>query len=274
MSPAAAIVAIYLMATLPILAFRPGWALAAHVLALGALWWSRLPPAAGRNLAGDWLPLLLVPLLYAQLPFMMSGGYHDAMVQHWELAVFGHHPSATLAARWPWPAVSEGLHLGYLSYYGIIYLPPLVLWLRRRDQAFQLATASVMATFVVCFAVFIAWPVQGPRYLWTPDAPDGPVRQLVLALLQGGSSRGAAFPSSHAAVAMAQVVAMATVSRPAAAALALCTAALCVGAVYGGFHYAVDMMAGAALGATIALIVRHWLRHRYVPSTSASASTV
>ena len=78
------------------------------------------------------------------------------------------------------------------------------------------------------------------------------MRRLALFLLESGSSQGTAFPSSHVAVATTQsVLAVAFFGRRGIV-IPLITAALAAGAVYGGFHYAIDIVAGLALGLGVA----------------------
>ena len=206
----------------------------------------------------DLLPLVAIPVLYAELPYLMaafSGGYRDAFIQQAELALFGDHPSRGLAGRLPFAWISEPLHAAYFSYYALIYAPLAYLLATGRRDAFRESAAAVMATFAICFAVFVVFPVQGPRYLWpAPDGvPAGPMRTIVLAVLERGSSRGAAFPSSHMAVAVVQALMAYRWRVPGAWLIALATALLGVGAVYGGFHYAIDMIAGALLGVAVAV---------------------
>lgn len=226
----------------------------------------RTPAEAGwlRELR-DWLPLLALPLLYAELPVLIGAvgtPFQDPRVIGWESALFG-NPARSLAARWPSRALSELLHLGYLSYYPLIYAPALLLRLRRRWADFDTTVLAATLAFTACFAVFVVFPVQGPRYLWPAPAgiPEGPVRELTLWLLGAGSSRGAAFPSSHAAVAVAHVV-VALWVQPRVGGLALASAAgIAVGAVYGGFHYALDMVVGVALGAAAGAVALALARH-------------
>jgi membrane-associated phospholipid phosphatase len=93
--------------------------------------------------------------------------------------------------------------------------------------------------------------VQGPRYLFA--APSGEVSRgffynLAHRLLETGSSRGAAFPSSHVGVSFAQS-AFAFVTAPRIAiVLVVLSASLALGAVYGGFHYATDALCGLIYG--------------------------
>jgi membrane-associated phospholipid phosphatase len=279
--PACALVAGYLAAAAaPLVAAALGGgpaalvarqALPAHLALLAVTaWGARVRGGGRRAAAAAWAPLVAIPLLYAGLPAVAAavaaaagrltpGGLapmHDAAVIARELALFGGtSPAVTLARRWPVRPISELLHVGYLLYYLVIYLPPLLLWRAgRRDpgrrRAFAASVFAVMLAFVLCYLVFAAFPVQGPWYTWPrPDAvPDGPTRALVERLLAAGASRGTAFPSSHVAVSVAQTLALGRVAPGLAAPAAAATALLALGAVYGGFHYGVDALAGAAVG--------------------------
>ena len=245
-------------------AWRAGALLATHVAVLA------LAPLLARRAraVADWLPLALVPLLYAELPTIaaaLRGGataFADAAVIAWDARLFG-TLSRDLAARAPSAALSEALHACYLSYYAIIYVPPALLWLRARHdpasrRAFAETALGVTLAFVACFAAFALFPVQGPWYEWPAPAavPDGPVRGVVQRILHAGSSRGTAFPSSHVAVSTAQALLALTHQRPVGVVTALLAAGLATGAVYGGFHYALDAAVGAVVGALVVLATR------------------
>ena len=243
--------------------------LAAHVCALAlcaALYLGASPLRGSRRAAvASLLPLIAFPFLYAELPhILLSSQLHDETVQAWEAFLFGASPAHTAAARWPWLPLSELLHGAYLSYYAIIYVPPLYLYVRGDREQFERTVTALMAIFAVCFALFIVYPVAGPRYLWPapPGAPDGPVRRLALWLLASGSSKGAAFPSSHVAVSTTQTLMAWQWSRTAGAILGVMTVLLAAGAVYGGFHYAIDTIAGAAVGIIVVVAVRAALARR------------
>ncbi len=270
MRPTPALVAAYLLATLPpLLASRPdtvGAALAVgHLVGAALFLVDARRPRAGAPTLRDWLPVFVAPLLYFELPLLnqwAGPGYHDALVQRWEDALFaGADPSRRWAGAMPWRWLSEPLHAAYVSYYPLVVLPLVPHWLRGRGPAFRATAFAVVAAFLACFLVFVLFPVQGPRYLGTPEGiPSGPFRSLALALLEGGSSRGAAFPSSHVAVAAAQGVLAVRFWGRRGWAVAVLAALLAAGAVYGGFHYAVDAVAGAVVGGGAA-----WLGLRAVP---------
>lgn len=262
--PAAGLVAAYLIATLPLVVLGAGGGagsiayVAGHGLALGAMVWGTRHVGRGwSRVVVDGLPLALIPFLYAELPQLMAGagaGYHDPLVQRWESLAFGASPARTMAGLLPWTWLSEALHLAYFSYYALIFVPPLALYVAGKRREYQEMCFTVLLAFVACFTVFAVFPVQGPRYLWEPSVPDGPVRRIVVAVLEAGSSRGAAFPSSHVAVAVVQGVLSLRYGVPFAWTVPVATLGLALGAVYGGFHYAIDAVAGAAAGGLVLLV--------------------
>ena len=242
--------------------------------ALLALVGRRVEESLALGVLADWIPLLLVPVLYAELPLLMEGlpgpvRYHDAVIAGLDARLFGGQPAFSWAGAMPIPLLSELLHACYVAYYALIYAPPLLLYVPVRGTsvgaaaagearggarlaAFHETVLALTLSFLICFVVFIVFPVQGPRYLGVPEGvPSGPVRGFVLAILETGSSRGAAFPSSHVAVAVTQAL-LALRHQPR---LGRWVAALAVGlgcgAVYGGFHYGVDVLAGAAVGVAV-----------------------
>jgi membrane-associated phospholipid phosphatase len=225
----------------------------AHIVALIAV---AAVVSTGRTGAlTDWLALAAIPFLYAELPRIAVGGVHDDVVQRWEAAVFGTSPVLWASARWPSALLSESLHAAYLSYYVIIYGPPIVLYVRGQLAEFRSTVAGLMMMFVICYIVFLVFPVAGPRYDWAPPPMvfDGPVRRIAQRILAAGSSRGTAFPSSHVAVAMVQAVLAFRRNIQTSLLLGALTSCVAIGAVYGGFHYGVDVVAGAILGMAVGL---------------------
>lgn len=253
------LVAIYLAVTFPPLAMGP-WTIGhaalvtVHMVALTACWRFGRRDEAWSPLA-SWSALALIPLLYAeiaQLNQLIAAGYHDPLIASWESAIFG-SPATEFAATIPNVVLSEALHLAYLLYYPAIFVPPALLYYWHRTEEFEDAVLAVVAAAAVCFTVFVYFPVQGPRYFGPPEGvPRGPVRDLTLAILESGSSRGAAFPSSHIALTAAQAMAQMRFHLPMGVVLVGVTLGIGVGAVYGGFHYAIDMAVGAGVGVAVA----------------------
>jgi len=205
---------------------------------------------------GDAYPIALIPFLYAELPSLnrsiWNGRYFDETILRIEEAVFQAQPSVEWARAMPVPVLSEVLHAAYLSYYFIIFVPPVLIWWKAGTPAFRNAVFALMLTFLVHYLFFIWLPVQGPRYLFPPPGgaiAQGTVFNLTHRILEAGSSQGAAFPSSHVGVAVAQTLIVYRYLPRLWPLIAVLAVGLAAGAVYGGFHYATDAIVGAALGA-------------------------
>jgi membrane-associated phospholipid phosphatase len=238
---------------------RPGcwWLLVAHVL-FGVLLYLITRPGlgpVGRTIR-EIYPLFLLPGLYSELDILNSDALpvYDRLVQQWELLLFG----SQISREW-WQAVpsrflSTLLHSAYLSYYLIISAPALYLAWRGDLQAVRRFVLVVIATFVICYLVFIFFPVAGPYYefprppsWFTANLPA----QLTYEALATGSSYGAAFPSSHVAAALAATLAALKSSRRLGLALLIPTLLLTIGVVYCQMHYGVDALAGLAVGGLV-----------------------
>lgn len=278
--------AIYLLAGIPALAFsnRPSiWPLllALHVAGAVLAWplpalqrvLSNASPAAerGARTLFDWAPLLLVPLLYKELAILNTavhgGAYFDQAVIAWEQLIFGGQPSRDWAAAAPLLWLSEPLHAAYLSYYFIIFVPPLLLFLRGARADFRAGVFALMLAFFTHYLFFIYFPVQGPRYLFPPpggELASGFFYQIAHRVLEVGSAQGAAFPSSHVGVSVAQTLVVARYLPRLTAVFAVLTLGLALGAIYGGFHYATDAVAGVLLG-TVAFIAAPALARALAP---------
>jgi membrane-associated phospholipid phosphatase len=244
---------------------QPGcwWLLPAHAL-FGVLLYLLTRPGlgpVGRTIR-ELYPLFLLVGLYGELDVLNGPGaiqVYDTTVQQWELAIFG----AQLSTEW-WRGVpsrfwSAALHAAYLSYYLIVVAPAFYFVWRRDLAALRHFVLVVMTTFVLCYLVFIFFPVAGPYYVFPrPDAwfTDSIFARMVYGTLDTGSSYGAAFPSSHVAATVAAALAAGRGSKGLTAALALPTVLLTVAVVYCQMHYGVDALAGLLVGMMVAAGVR------------------
>jgi membrane-associated phospholipid phosphatase len=240
---------------------RPGWwlVLVAHALFVLLLFLLTRPRLGrvGRTLR-EIYPLLLLLGLYSELDVLNSGAVHDQAVQRWELLVFGTQISRQWWQLAPSTFWSTLLHGAYLSYYFIVSAPALYFAWRGDLQAVRRFVLVVMATFIVCYLVFLFFPVAGPYYQFPRPAPwftDNLPARLAYQALASGSSYGAAFPSSHVAAALAATLAAARISRRLGLILSLPTLLLTVGVVYCQMHYAVDALAGLAVGGLMTWVV-------------------
>jgi membrane-associated phospholipid phosphatase len=225
----------------------------------------------------DWLPLAVGPFLYVELRWLIAGvgrPHADDLVVGWEQLFLPSNPSASWALAMPSLALSEALHFAYASYYLLVYVPPAILYLRGQRREFAVTLLALALVYGVCFTTYLFFPVDGPRFLVGPAAaPDGPFRSFVLRLLEAGSSRGTAFPSSHVAASVVASLCALRFQPRVGIAVALFTLGLTLATVYGGFHYGVDVFAGLMVGVLAWLAATALWRAMSTPGAqSASAA--
>ena len=236
------------------------------VLALCALVAAVLAPRARRagpfgQLVAEVYPLLLTPALYAHVGLVNAGRGvgHDELVQGFEQALFGVQVSLAWIRAFPSPSWSTLLHAAYLSYYPILAAAPLGLWFSGRRSAARAVVLATMSTFYLCYAIFLCFPVAGPRYsfaLAANAATAVPLAVFTRRFLEAGSAWGTAFPSSHVAAALVAAVSAWRGWRPLGAVLLVAASLLTLATVYCQFHYAIDALAGVGVAALVLSVLR------------------
>jgi len=185
----------------------------------------------------DWGLVLVLPFLYVEVSHLnrlLTSGYHDRAIQY--------------------------LHFSYVAYYALLPLLGGALYFTGRRREYRYVLATVLGTFYVCYLCFILYPVAGPWYRSPhPDAASLGhfFPSVVHAVLVRAASKGAAFPSSHVAVAVVIWLLAWRFARRVFWILAAIVPALALGTVYGGFHYAVDAGAGLVVGVAGYLAAPH-----------------
>jgi membrane-associated phospholipid phosphatase len=259
----------YLAIVSVVAAFRaPGapecwWLLLAHALVVVLVYLVTRPGLGpvGRTIR-EIYPLLLLPALYSELDILNSVAVpvHDPLVRQWELLLFG----GQISREW-WQAApsrfwSTVFHAAYLSYYLIVSAPALYFAWRGDLQAVRRFVLVVIATFVICYLIFIFFPVAGPYYEFRRPAgwfTDNLPARLTYEALASGSSYGAAFPSSHVAAALAATLTAARSSPRLGLLMVIPTLLLTIGVVYCQMHYGVDALGGLAVGLLVTWLVNH-----------------
>lgn len=194
----------------------------------------------------------LAPLLYEEMSVINDvfwrGRLFDGVIVHAERVLFGGDPSQTWAIAWHVAPLSELFHAGYLSYYALACLLWVVLAARRQWEEMEAYLTVLVVTFTSCMLWYIAFPVAGPYHHFGPTSaavPAGFFARITHGIVAKGSSIGTAFPSSHVAVSWATALCAIRYAPRAAWVIAPLALLLALGAVYGGFHYLIDAIAGA-----------------------------
>lgn len=208
----------------------------------------------------DWYPIAAFIPLYIELASMtrlFTTQHYDTLLVIWESALFGGQPSQSWRRLYPSPLLSEYLHFAYFYYYFVPATLCLWLYVRGERARFSRALTAILGAFLACCLIYLIFPVVGPFHHFghaPADSWTGFFAPLVHGIVERGSSPGTAFPSSHTAVSVVTWLVAWRLCRPAFFVLSAIVPGLALATIYGGFHYALDTLAGAALGAGMAFL--------------------
>jgi len=243
---------------------------ALHLVMMAGIWWmARLPlPEQGLPLFFRmFYPVALTPLMYLELAPLNQlhvTGYFDVNVMVWEERLFGTQLAMTFGEWCDSLWFSEILHLGYFSYYLIVPGAAIAAYLLKGPRALERASFTIALAFYICYLCFSVFPVAGPRYDFpklSGDPANGLMFNIVHTILESGSSKGTAFPSSHVAATLAAWFATGRESKRVFCIMAPFAVSLSLGTVYGRFHYGIDATLGLVV-AISAYLGTPWLMRR------------
>lgn len=227
----------------------------------------RFPGNRGLDFLRHFYPILLYTGFYAEtglLHQMFMSGFLDGYFFRIEKALFGMQPGLEFMYAMPQRWFSEILFASYFSYYLMVVGIGLFLLLRNRRQFFHFLSV-VSFVFYICYLCYIFLPVIGPRILYRhlgvnftlppelmPAVPltcpasveSGVFFQIMLWIYDHFETPGAAFPSSHVAIALTTLYFSFLYLKPIRWIHLVMAGLLCVSTVYGRYHYVVDVFAG------------------------------
>ncbi len=177
--------------------------------------------------------------------------------------LFG-QPSLRLAkANTPW--LNDLLHLLYNTYYLYTLVLGIFLQAKGRINEFQSFMLAVVLAYAAAYSFFPLIPVWGPRWGLVSAGLLPESRQRLSGswmtratnrlMYEGLAHRGCALPSAHASTAVIFLVWSWRIWGPGGGIAALVVVVgMALGAVYGRYHYLLDILAGALLGIVCLLI--------------------
>ena len=215
--------------------------------------------------AHDWLPALFFITVFEEVSFLslaLRGAWQNPVLIGWESALFAVPPGEWLRDHAPAWCI-ELLEFGYLSFYPFYPVVAGMLWAwHRRPQfagGFRRLTDALSVGYVVCYTCYVLFPVRSPSHNVGLDAGSsvesgGPFHYLVNLVQARAGVHGNAFPSSHIMLACVVLVFAFRYFPRVAPWLLVCVLLMCAGAVYDGYHYALDVIVGALLGVAVGLL--------------------
>ncbi|MCH9031755.1 MAG: phosphatase PAP2 family protein [candidate division Zixibacteria bacterium] len=203
-------------------------------------------------------PALLFTFFYTQtgaLVDLLTPGFLDWHIVEFEKMALGINPTLWTdrnfigqpGAVW----VTEILSMSYFSYYLMFPAVIIPLLVKKRYGLVHEYLLLCAITFFVSYNLFWIYPLEGPRWFFVESYQNqvtGPIFRNLVELVMGNAAiRGGCMPSTHAGVGLVTVVFLYRHYRrwfPLGLALLI---GLSLGAVYGRFHYATDIVVGLSI---------------------------
>ena len=199
----------------------------------------------------DWLPITFIPLAYWQtgqfvLPLNQS---FQAKLESFDRKYLRPGP----------PPFMWLLELAYLFCYPLVPLGLVALYVSGMDRFAEEFWNVVLPPAYACYATFPFVQTLPPRAIerdlqWQP--PRSPLRKLNLFVLRHMSIQANTFPSGHVAASLAVALELLSHSMVAGTIFLITSLAIACGALWGRYHYAVDVLVGALMAVAWFLLNR------------------
>jgi membrane-associated phospholipid phosphatase len=212
-------------------------------------------PEPSVSIIRDWLPAALLLVPYWQTGQFFLGPNIQiqdrlAALDRWLL------PRVAATSGTARTSIGWSMEVAYLFCYPLVPLGLLVLYvfgLRRYVSSFWLV---VLVSTYICYAITLFVPALPPRVLHSGQfvsAPPGKARAFNRWILNHGSIHAISFPSAHVASALAVSLILLRVIPIVGMAFLAVSIWISIGAVIGRYHYALDVILGAATALAVFL---------------------
>jgi len=218
----------------------------------------------GMSIVRSWYPLILIPLTYKELGYLIPLVHpydFDRELALIDQRMLGVDPIAWLD-RINNPVLTLIMQLAYLTYYIMPIVLGIVLWRARRFADYQFFLFVILLGFYTSYLGYIAVPAIGPRFFLDPSAARplaGPGVTAIRGFLDRmeGVTRDC-FPSGHTQLTLLVLFCAHRFQKRVFYILLPAGSALIVSTVYLRYHYVIDVLAGMAAAAVIAMTA-DWL---------------
>lgn len=218
------------------------------------------------RVAHDWYPALLYTFLFEEtgcVNHTLFNRFLDPFFQRMEQFFFGTQPALDWASRYSSLLVMEFFHFSYFTYYFILLSIGLLLYFNNRVH-FKEAIFVVSFTFYACYLTYIFLPVLGARDygqpLWEKGVVFVPIMEFIY---EKAEVDGAAFPSSHVALAVVVLFYAFLYARRYFPIYLFIVPNLILSTVYCRYHYLVDVFGGIVYALVFFAVGRHIYRQNH-----------
>jgi hypothetical protein len=232
------------------------------VLSVFPHWVKSVVPPNGVLALQDWLPVLLMLMVYWQV-----GRFSQApceKLQRFLLKLDQRVLGSLLRSRanpWKHPWIMSYLEFVYLLCYPLVPLGIVILYLANKQSCAGKYWEIVLPSTYLCYVLMPFVQTLPPRMIST-DPYEGPalgsIRRLNLRILHQASIQVNTFPSAHVAATMASSLALIRFAPTAGLVFLWVSLSIAVSVAVCRYHYAADSLLAILLAAGIFLLQTHW----------------
>jgi hypothetical protein len=210
----------------------------------------QLLPRFAVSVIHDWLPALLMPMVYWQAG-CFSGGVNknfQMRLQRLDQELLGNW-MWTMAAKSSYRWVAASLELAYVSCYVLVPMGLAVLYLAGlRRHSTEYWSVALLATYP-CYVFTAFFPTHPPRLIEANSAHTitGNIRRFNLWVVGRFTTQLNTFPSAHVTATLGSSLVLLYFLPSIGLLFVVVSIGIALGAVLGRYHYAADVLLAVAL---------------------------
>ncbi len=207
----------------------------------------------------SWMPLISLTLYYTQSTVfdnLFLPETFDNLLRKCDFAFFGVSLNRVLAPLVNSLFVDETMHMIYLSFYLILFIPGIIM-LSQKYHHFHEMVFSLTLMMYVHYLFFMFFPGDGPlsdrSFLFQKGIIFIPLMNFIYRF---GEYGGGAFPSTHVSAVVISFLYMRHFFKKALWIIGFFCVGIIIATVYCSYHYAIDSITGIISGLTFYFIGR------------------
>jgi membrane-associated phospholipid phosphatase len=212
--------------------------------------------------------ILIFDSLHLFIPYMISDVYDEALANI-DYAILGFHPTVAIEQIVN-PYLTEIMYYLYVFYFPMPVLILVYLFIRKKHTELDKSIFFFLLTYYGSYLMYFAVPALGPRFyqpvaslqqipldgLWFTEI----IRETINNLEK---NKYDAFPSLHAAIALATIIIMGKYARTWLYFFIPVTIGIFISLVYCRYHYVIDIVAGV-VWTILCYIITEFLHKRLI----------
>ncbi len=210
----------------------------------------------------DWYLIFIVTFFYEETGYlnqMIFHGFWDKWIVSLENTVFKCDIGKLLFLYLNNKVINEIMYLSYFSYYLIIPILGLLIYLKIDRKAFHQFLFTLMVTYYICYLLYIFVPIAGPFEYEHVHITGFVFEHIIRFFYKYGELPGSAMPSSHVAIALIVLIYSKIFNIKFFLFLTIFIL-LTISTMYLRYHYFLDVEAGIFTGIFSFLISREILK--------------